>query len=340
MPAGPGVGFWPMTEAAQVTPSKITILVARDGGTRELDLKELGEALKDGRSNVWIDLENTGEAGFESIKPMLEFHPMAVEDCVVDVNRPKVDDYRDYLYVAVHSARWDEADRLPVIKELDVLIGRHYLVTYHEEPTRSILHAREVLQRRPDLLSRGPDQLFYFILDVMVDNYVPIIDKIQDKIDGLAERVLHKPSRRVLADILQAKRGVAALRRIVGPQRDTILALTRDEYSGIRAELRPYFRDIYDRMARLSESLESFRDELSTLLDIYVSQVSNQLNEVMKLMTAITVVIMPATLVASIYGMNVDFPQTGTREGFWVAIGIQLAVGVGMFLYFRSRKWI
>ncbi len=321
-------------------PSTITCIAARGDTARTIDRSELAAALADPETRVWIDLENTGEKGFDALRPNLQFHPMAIEDCVQDVNHPKVDDYRDYLYIAVHSARWETTDPLPVLRELDILIGRNYLVTYHEEPTRSVTKAREMLTRRGDVLSRGPDQLFYFILDVMVDNYLPIIDQVQDRIDQLDERVLHRPSRRALAEILRLKRGVAALRRIVGPQRDTILALTRGEYSAIRPELRPYMRDIYDRMVRVSESLESFRDELSTLLDIYVSQVSNQLNEVMKVLTAITVIIVPVTLVASIYGMNVDFPGTSTRLGFWWAVGFMAVTALGMLLYFRSRRWL
>jgi magnesium transporter len=289
---------------------------------------------------VWIDLQNTGAAGFDRLAPALTFHPMAVEDCVVDINHPKVDDYRDYLYMAFHSARWDEASREPVLKEIDVLIGSNYLITYHEEETRGIERARELLARRGDLLSRGPDHLLYYILDVMVDNYLPMIDQIHARIDHLEERVLHQPNRRVLAEILRLKRGVSSIRRVVGPQRDTMLALTRDEYGAIRPVIRPYLRDVYDRLVRVGDLLDSFRDELATVLDIYVSQVSNQLNEVMKVLTLITVVIVPVTLVASIYGMNVDYPGTGTRWGFWFSLGVMGVTALGMVLYFRSRRWL
>ena len=116
--------------------------------------------------------------------------------------------------------------------------------------------------------------------------------------------------------------------------------MTRDEFAGIRPEIRPYLRDVFDRMARISEMLDSFRDELATILDIYVSQVSNQLNEVMKVLTAITVVIVPVTLISSIYGMNVDFPGTSTRGGFWVSMGLMVATALGMMLFFRSRRWL
>ncbi len=316
------------------------LMTARGDHAEERPLSDLPALLADPDARLWIDLQNTGEAGFAALAPSLTFHPMAVEDCVVDINHPKVDDYRDYLYIALHSARWEDPMQEPVLKELDVLIAKNYLVTYHEEDTRGIERARALLRRRGDLLSRGPDHLLYYILDVMVDNYLPIIEMVHTHLDSLEERVLKRPNRRLLAEILQLKRGTAAIRRVVGPQRDTILAMTRDEYPGIRPEIRPYLRDVFDRMARISEMLDSFRDELATILDIYVSQVSNQLNEVMKVLTAITVVIVPVTLIASIYGMNVDYPGTGTRLGFWISMGVMAVTALGMILFFRSRRWL
>ncbi len=329
----------PETERPSAPPRTL-LMVARGDHAEERPLAELSTLLADPEARLWIDLQNTGEAGFSALAPALTFHPMAVEDCVTDINHPKIDDYRDYLYIALHSARWEDPAQEPVLKELDVLIGKNYLVTYHEEDTRGVERARALLGRRGDLLSRGPDHLLYYILDVMVDNYMPIIEMVHTHLDSLEERVLKRPNRRLLAEILQLKRGTAAIRRVVGPQRDTILAMTRDEYPGIRPEIRPYLRDVFDRMARINEMLDSFRDELATILDIYVSQVSNQLNEVMKVLTAITVVIVPVTLIASIYGMNVHFPGANTVNGFYASVGLMVATALGMILFFRSRRWL
>ena len=319
---------------------KTVFTVATMDETRTLTREQLAAALADPAKKVWIDLENSGVAGFDALQPDLVFHPMAVEDCVSDVNFPRVDDYGPYLYLAVHSARWEEDMNGPMIKELDILLGSDYIVTYHEEPTRGITRAYDLVCRRSSILAKGPDHLLYVILDVMVDNYMPILESLQARVDLVEEKILHKPDRRLLAEILRFKRGISALRRIVGPQRDTILALTRDEHAEIRPEIRPYLRDVYDRLARISDLLDSFRDELATILDIYVSQVSNQLNEVMKVLTLITVIIVPVTLVASIYGMNVIFPGVNTRHGFWTAMGFMLVTAAGMVWWFKSRKWL
>ena len=319
---------------------KITIIVAKGDSAQPIEVSGLAAALADPEARVWIDLENTGAAGFETLAPVLTFHPMAIEDCVNDVNFPRVDDYGGYLYLAVHSARWDEEDHGPTIKELDILLGRNYMLTYHEEPTRGVTKAYEMVCRRGQILSKGPDHLLYLILDVMVDNYMPILEQVQERVDALEEKILHSPNQKLLGELLRFKRGSGALRRIVGPQRDTVLALTRDEYGVIRSELRPYLRDVYDRLARISDLLDSFRDELATMLDIYVSQVSNQLNQVMKVLTAITVIILPVNLIASIYGMNVLYPEINTRSGFMTSMALMALTGVGMFWYFRSRKWL
>ena len=298
--------------------------------------------LADPQARIWIDLENTGYDGFRALEPALRFHPLAIEDCVVDLNRPKVDDYRDHLYIAVHSARWNASDDQPVLKELDMLIGERYLVTYHEEETRGVSKAREVLERRPDLLSRGPDHLLHFILDVMIDNYLPIIETLQEQLDELEERLFRTANQRLLAEILRLKRGMSALRRIVGPQRDTILALTREEFTGIRPETRPYLRDVYDRMTRTSDLLDSYRDELAALLEIYATQVSNRLNEVMKVLTIITVIIMPVNLIASIYGMNFVMPEQHWPApwGYVWALSLMVTVGFGTYWLLKKSKWM
>jgi magnesium transporter len=319
----------------------VTCLAARGGRVESFAVAQLAAVLDDPEARVWIDMDGTGAEGFEALAPALRFHPLAIEDCVTDVNHPKVDDYGDYLYVAVHSARWDEDAPAPVLRELDLLLGPRYLVTYHEGPTRSIQQAMQTLARRADPLQRGPDHLVHDLLDVMVDNDLPIIDALQARLDKLEERCFRGPSHRVLAEILRLKHGMAALRRIVGPQRDTILSLSRVEFGVIRPELRPYLRDVHDRMVRVGDLLDSFRDELTTLLDIHATQVSNRLNEVMKVLTAFTVILLPLTLVTGIYGMNFHhMPELGWRLGYPWALGLMVAVGLAVYAFLHSRRWL
>lgn len=288
---------------------------------------------------VWIDLESCEAAEAERLLEPLRIHPLAIEDLLSQVNRPKVDNYGEYLYLVVHSARWEPDDRV-TLREIDVLLGRRFLVTYHDGSSRSIEGAHLVLPRRPELLAGGPVPLLHFILDVLVDHYLPIMDHVSADLDALEEIVFRTQTRRQQARILRLKRGMAALRRILGPQRDTILALTRDEFAPVPREMRPYLRDVYDRLARVSDLLDSYRDEITGLLDLYVSQVSNRLNQVMKMLTVISTVVLPLTVITGYYGMNVKIAAFDWTYGEPFVFGILLATAVGTIWYLRRRDWL
>jgi magnesium transporter len=287
-----------------------------------------------------------GEPG-DAVGPVLAplgIHPLAIEDMVADVNRPKVDSYGSYVYVVVHSARWDQ-DR-PELREIDLLVGERFLVTHHEGGTRSVAMAQEVLPRRPELLARGPAPLMHFLLDVMVDHWLPIMDQINDEVDELEESLFDGADATLHRRILRLKRGMSALRRIVGPQRDTLLMLTRDEFAPIPAEVRPYLRDVYDRLARVNDLLDSFREETASLLELHASQVSNQLNTVIKRLTVIATIGLPLTLVTGYYGMNVG-PDRIFPEFHWVhahplvvvwVVGLALTAATWWLL--RRRRWM
>lgn len=310
--------------------------VARDGAVREVDGPEAVRAANAGE-RVWIDMDCEEEAGARALLEPLHIHPLVMEDIVSEVNRPKVDNYGSYLYLVVHSARWDH-DR-PHLREVDIVLGACFLITYHDGTTRSIAAAHEVLPRRPELLTGGPVTLLHFILDVLVDHYLPIMDGIAEEIDKMEEDLFDDARPLVHRRILQVKRGMSALRRIVGPQRDTMLALTRDEFKPIPAEMRPYLRDVYDRLSRVSDLLDSFRDEVSSLLDLQVSMTSNRLNEVIKRLTVIATVGLPLTVVTSYYGMNFAFPEYQWRHSQAYVIALLLLTAAFTYWWIRRKHW-
>jgi len=287
---------------------------------------------------AWIDLETVDAVEAARLLEPLHIHPLALEDLLSQVNRPKVDNYGEYLYLVVHSARWESDDR-PTLREIDLLVGRRFLVTYHEGSSRSIESAHHVLPRRRELLAHGPVPLLHFILDVLVDHYLPIMDHVSADLDALEDTVFRTQTPRQQARILRLKRGMAALRRIVGPQRDTVLALTRDEFEAIPRDMRPYLRDVYDRLARVSDLLDSYRDEIAGLLELYVSQVSNRLNQVMKILTVISTVVLPLTVITGYYGMNVKISAFDWKYGELFVLGILLATALGTVWYLRRRDW-
>ncbi len=308
-------------------------------GAREIDPAAAVTIAVAGTGMVWLDFDCEERAGLERLLAPLHVHPLAIEDMVLDVNRPKFDDYGSYLYVVVHSARWEKDDR-PSLRELDLLVGEHFLVTYHDGTTRSVAAAHDVLPRRPDLLARGPAHLLHFLLDVLVDHYMPIMDRVSEEVDQLEQVIFRAPDRVVHPRILRLKRGMAALRRIVGPQRDTVLALTRDEFRAIPADMRPYLRDVYDRLARVNDLLDSFRDEVAGLLDLHVSVVSNRLNQVVKVLTVIGTLGLPLTVVTSYYGMNFPLAVYHWKYGELYVLGLLAVVVGGTWWVLKIRRWI
>jgi magnesium transporter len=179
----------------------------------------------------------------------------------------------------------------------------------------------------------------HFLLDVLVDHYLPLVDRIAEDVDELEEQVVGDSSHDVHTRILRIKRGIGALRRIIGPQRDTMLALTRDELAPIPAELRPYLRDVYDRLARVADLLDSYRDETASVLELYLSAVSNRTNEVIRRLTVIATIGLPLTVVTSYYGMNFKLPEYEWPFSEWYALGLLLATALATWWFLRSRRW-
>ena len=312
---------------------------ADEQGARQVDAAEAVRLAAEGRGMTWLDIEGEPAAKITELLAPLHIHALAIEDMVMETNRPKVDHYGSYLYLVIHSARWEKGQR-PALREVDVLLGERFLVTFHEAATRSVTEARQVLSRRPELLGRGPAYLLHFILDVLVDHYLPIMDDIAGQLDTLEEQVFQRPERMLNKTILRLKRGMAALRRIVGPQRDTVLALTRDEFRTIPAPIRPCLRDVYDRLARVNDLLDSFRDEVAGVLDLHMAVVSNRLNHVIKVLTVIATLGLPVTVVTSYYGMNFRFAAYQWKYGELYVLGLLAATFFGTWVVLKIRRLI
>ncbi|HXK60213.1 MAG TPA: magnesium/cobalt transporter CorA, partial [Acidobacteriota bacterium] len=226
--------------------------------------------------------------------------------------------------------------------EIDVFLGKQFLITHHDHRMRSVRDMRQRILADPPLMSVGLDVVMQAMLDKVVDHYFPELEKLEDRIEEVeAELFDPSPSREVLHKILDLKRDLMHLKRIVYPQREVFNRLSRDEIAFIRPSTRLYFRDTYDGLFRMTDIADSYRDLLTGLLDIYMSSVSNSLNETMKILTLISTICIPMTVVAGIYGMNFRFmPELNWRYGYFFSIGLMLAIGLGMFLFFKRKKWI
>jgi magnesium transporter len=278
------------------------------------------------------------------------FHPLAIEDSIQYSQRPKIESYQHlgdvcqqgYFYMVFHSPDLETFKEKLRTKEIDMFMSERYLVTIHEEESRTIndLVGRATADARV-VLDPGIDMLLHNILDHITDAYMPILDYLGDTLDDLEDRALHEPTNEVLTEISGKKRELLNLRRIVGPQREVLAMLTRGEVPFIRMEARAYFRDVQDHLNRTVETVELYRDLVLGARDIYLSSISNNLNQIMKTLTIISVIALPMTIVTSFFGMNFEaMPLAHSQWGFWIAMTGMVGIEVGVFWWFRKKKWI
>jgi magnesium transporter len=251
-----------------------------------------------------------------------------------------VDDWRDYIYCVAHGVVFDPATCNVTTRELDVFLGRNFLVTHHKVPVPAADRMWDASRRDARGLERGADYLLYHLLDMLVADYLPVMDQIDESIDSIEDEVFGNPSQATLNRIFALKRAVLRLRRILTPQREMINRLARDPYAVIDADERIYFRDIYDHLVRLVDLNETLRDLISGTLDTYLSVSSNRINEIVKVLTVLTAVFLPLTFLSGFFGMNFTrLPFTETWF-FLVAAGIMVTLPVLFYRWLQGRGWV
>ena len=322
------------------------ILVYRPGTPKIIEgktVEDLPELLKDKSAVIWVDMESPTADDERVLLDVFHFHPLTVEDCRENRHYPKIEEFNDYIYFIVHGVTANTSpDRFNTI-ELDGFLGPNYVITYHHDMFRSINNVKQLLRTTPIACQRGSAFLLHQILDQVVDFYSPVLDDFDDRIDKLEDDIftLRRPNNQILSEIMDLKRSVLRLRRISGKQMDILHRMSRGEFALIPEEMRPFYRDVYDHLVRVVDLAESYRDLISGSLEAYLSVVSNRLNEIMKVLTIFSAVMLPLTFIAGVYGMNFDnMPELHSRYGYYAAWAIMLIVAVGMLLFFKRRGWI
>ena len=290
----------------------------------------------------WIDLEDPTVKEATILEDPFHFHPLAIEDCLAEVHHPKVDDYESYVFVIVHGIRFDAPTDQFITRELDIFLGKNYLITHHKGPMRSIATLRELCSK--NLVSsfpKGVDFLIHQILDQLFEHYFPNLDAIEDKVQLVQVEVFEDPTRETLDRIFALKKDVLQLRRICAPQREIVNRLARGEFKVVSARAAIYFRDIYDNLYRIVEASFSYQDIVQSLLDAYLSAVSNRLNETMKRLTVIGAIMAALTVITGVYGMNFEFmPELHWKFGYAFVWGMMFLVTGGLYYWFRKKDWI
>ncbi|MDD2654807.1 MAG: magnesium/cobalt transporter CorA, partial [Candidatus Omnitrophica bacterium] len=270
-------------------------------------------------------------------------HPLTIEDFIMPNARPKLEKFRDYIFLVMFSLESLNGNEKGAIKttELDCCLGKNFLITFHACPVNSLNLCKDRIRKQSPMMQNGADMLLYSLLDSCVDSYMPVIGEFDDKVDVMTDELFKDPSNEVLKKIYLLKNQILHLRRTIGPQADVINLLERGDYEFISRSTLIYFRNIYDNLVRMNDVVGTSRDIIAGAMEAYVSIVSNRLNEIMKTLTVIATIMMPLTLIASIYGMNFKYmPEITHPLGYPAIMSVMVVLSVLMLVYFKRKKWL
>src|SRR6266498_4911411 len=288
-------------------------------------------------ANLWFHFDAPTEDELRFLQEVLKVHHLTLEDVVNQNQRPKIEPFEDYVYLAIHPLLRKDKWQIEC-SELDLLLGRGWIVSVHYGPLPGLIENSHLHERIPRALARGADFCLYTLVDLVVDSYFPILDDIEDEIDSLEDRLLMRANSVDMNTLLGLKRSLVHIRRAVMPQREVLNQLTRHDFPFVRPENLVYFRDVYDHLIRISEELDSIRDILSSVLEIHLAAISNQLNVTMKRLTAWGTILVGITAIAGIYGMNFKFmPELEWRYGYFAVLALMVLISMGLFFYFKKR---
>ena len=290
---------------------------------------------------LWADLAAPTDEEFRLLSDVFGFHPLAVDDARSSLQYPKVEPFSGYLYLVLHGIDLNKSRSQFATRDVDFFLGRNYLVTVHDGESRSVGHMRELCDRHERILSEGPVALLHRIVDTMVDNYRPAIEALEDRLDKL-ENQAFTGHEQIVRQVIKLKRELGTLRRVILPQRDVIGRLARREFGAISDEMAFRFRDVYDHMARYADEAFLFQERVTGIHEVNLATVSNRLNQVMKVLTVMSTIFLPLTVLTGMWGMNIELPHFpgGPQAQFWWVAGVMAVLIVGMLAGFRRLKWI
>lgn len=295
------------------------------------------------KSTVWLNVYGLHEPEvMAEIGRRFNLHPLVMEDVLHTEQRPKVDDYGDYLYLVTHFFAYDPQTMRLSADQVSIVIGRNFVLTFQERPTGFFDPIRERLRADKGQIRKfAADYLAYSLLDAVVDRYFVVLDQLSERVELLEDEVVERASPGIMHAIHHFKRETLALRRAVWPLREVLNTLQRGDAHFFTAETLIYLRDVYDHTVHIIESLEATRDLIASLLDIYLSSVSNRVNLEVRILTVITTIFMPATLISGVFGMNFrTMPWLNLQDGFFLALGLMFVVALAMAALFWRRRWL
>ena len=319
----------------------ITVYVYQNGETALVDRVEPEWLEPDSPATLWVDIANPGAEGNRLLSDTFKFHQLSVEDALSAVQFPKIEPYPGYLYIVLHGVDFKKGQTQFATHDVDFFLGRNYLVTVHDGSSRSIEKIRALCSRHEGILREGAVGIFHRIVDSMVDNYRPAVEELEGRISRLEEQAFIGEDRMVRR-VLKLKHELSSMRRVLMPQRDAIARFARREFAAISDEMAFRFRDVHDQLLRYAEEAIIFQDRVTGILEVNLSTISNRLNQVMKVLTVMSTIFLPLTVLTGMWGMNIELPRFpgGDAAQFWWVAAIMLGISLAMLGVFRRLRWI
>jgi magnesium transporter len=324
---------------------RITVIDYDASGFLEKEVASVEECFpfKETSTVTWINVDGVHDASvIERLGAHFDIHPLVLEDIMTTTQRPKTEDLGGAVFVVLRMIEYDEHCAETTADQLSLILGPNYVLTFQETPGDCLDPVRDRIRSGKGRIRKlGPDYLAYAVIDAVVDNYFFVLEKLGERIDALEEQLVAEPRRELLGEIHRLKREMIELRKSVWPLREVVSGLERSESPLIRKSTGVFLRDLYDHGIQVIDTVESFREMLSSMVETYLSSLSNRMNEIMKVLTIISTIFIPITFLVGLYGMNfVHFPEIKWRWGYaFVWVLIIGSVG-GMFAFFRRKKWL
>ncbi|MDR0533310.1 MAG: magnesium/cobalt transporter CorA [Verrucomicrobiales bacterium] len=314
-----------------------------------LDLDALKLVRFDKGLIIWVDLDQPTEEETKAVlENLFQFHPLSIEDCVTVSSIPKLEDYDDYSFLVMHAVDFNKSEKFHT-HELNLFIGKEFLVTYHQQDLRPIRAAMERCSGKGSVqIARGPDRLAHLLLDSLTDYYKPVISELGRELDDLEDLLLDDDvaaarklnTKEVMAEMLSFRKDLSALRQIVRPQREVVYRLSRGENKFIRPILIPYYRDLHDDLNQIEQMASSYNERLLSSFDVYINKTAYQTNEGIKVLTALTAITIPPIVLGGWFGMNFhNMPELNFPYAYWAVMAVTIISMVGMWIWLKKKNW-
>ena len=325
--------------------TKITIIDYDGQKVQEQVCKNIEEcfSFKDKPTVTWINIDGIHQLDIiEKVGKHFDFHPLLLEDIANTEQRPKAEDFDDYVFIVLKMLYYDEKEGEIIAEQVSIVLGQNYVISFQEREGDAFNRVRDRIRNNKGRIRKmGSDYLAYALLDAIVDSYFAILEKFGEVIEGMEEELITEPEPETLQKIHSMKREMISLRKSIWPLREVVSGLERGGSELIKEDTHIYLRDAYDHTIQVIDTIETYRDLLSGLLDLYMSSISNRMNEVMKVLTIIATIFIPLTFIAGVYGMNFrNMPELGWGWGYPLTLLVMILIVIMMMFYFRSKKWL